>query len=348
MPQLRLRPAAFGLLLVVLIVIAGAALAVGSVNIPLEDVIKALIGREPSRPAYATIVLQFRAPRVLTGMLAGAALAVSGLQMQTLFRNPLADPFVLGISSGASLGVALAVLTGASSGGALFAGANNLGDLGMAAAGSAGAAAALLIVLLIAGRISSAVGLLVLGLMFGYLVGAVVSLLMYFSAVERIQAYLNWSFGSFGGVTWRQLTIFGPAVISGLILAGTLIKPLNALLLGETYARSLGVNLPRTRLGIVLSAALLAGAVTAFCGPIGFLGIAAPHVCRVIFKSADHRLLIPACALVGAIIALCADLAAQLPGSQMVLPLNSVMALVGAPVVIWIILRGWQTRVTLE
>jgi len=202
--------------------------------------------------------------------------------------------------------------------------------------------------LLVARRVTSSVTLLILGLMFGYGVSALVSLLLYFSISQRIQAYVNWTFGSFGAVTWNQMVVFAPAILIGLGIAFLLSKSLNALLLGETYARSMGMNVQRSRRWIVISTALLAGTVTAFCGPIGFLGIAVPHICRNIFNTSDHRILIPATILMGGIVAVVADLIAQLPGSQLVLPLNAVTALIGAPIVIWIILRGRGLKATFE
>jgi iron complex transport system permease protein len=320
-------------------------LAVGSVNIPLNQVIAALLGRsDVDTSTVATIIWQFRMPRALTAALAGAALAVGGLQMQTLFRNPLTDPFVLGISSGASLGVALVVLAAGTTGMTMLAGLAGLGDYGIVIAASLGAGLTLALVLLFAGRLRQSMALLIFGLMFGYAVSALVSLLLYFSIAERIQAYVNWTFGSFGGITWRQMPIFAVVVIVGLVLAYVLVKPLNALLLGETYAQSMGINLRVARVGIIMSTALLAGGVTAFCGPIGFLGIAVPHLARMLSRSADHRLLLPMVTLLGAIVAMGADLAAQLPGNQVILPLNAVLALLGAPVVIAIILRQRNLR----
>jgi iron complex transport system permease protein len=196
--------------------------------------------------------------------------------------------------------------------------------------------------------VTSSVTLLILGLMFGYAVSAIVSLLLYFSIAQRIQAYINWTFGSFGGVTWSQMVVFAPTILIGLAIAFTLSKSLNALLLGETYARSMGMNVRRARIWIIASTALLAGAVTAFCGPIGFLGIAVPHICRSLFNTSDHRILIPASILTGGIVAVVADLIAQVPGSQLVLPLNAITALIGAPFVIGIILRGRGLKASFE
>ncbi|MCY3992610.1 MAG: iron ABC transporter permease [Caldilineaceae bacterium] len=342
-----------GLMLAGLALLALAAfmlsLAVGSVRIPLDEIVAVLLGGDASKSAWATIVLKFRLPKALTAMLAGAALSVSGLQMQTLFRNPLAGPFVLGISSGASLGVALTVLlagvaVGLGGSTTLLAGISLAGDTSLALSAIVGSGLVLLLVMSVARRVQSGMTLLILGLMFGYTTSALVSVLIYFSVVERIQAYISWTFGSFGGVTWRQLQVMAPAILLGLAGAHLLMKPLNALLLGETYALSLGLNVRRVRLGIIGTAAILAGVVTAFCGPIGFLGIAVPHLCRSLLNTSDHRLLLPAVSFMGATLALGADIVAGLPGSQLTLPLNAVTALLGAPVVIWVILRQRNLR----
>ena len=342
-----------GLLLAGLALVALAvfmlSLAVGSVRIPIGEIVSVLLGGDASKPAWETIVLKFRLPKALTAMLAGAALSVSGLQMQTLFRNPLAGPFVLGISSGASLGVALAVLlagvaVGLGGSTTLLAGISLAGDTSLALSAIIGSGLVLLLVMSVARKVQSGMTLLILGLMFGYTTSALVSVLIYFSVVERIQAYISWTFGSFGGVTWRQLQVMAPAILLGLAGGHLLMKPLNALLLGETYALSLGLNVRRVRLGIIGSSAVLAGVVTAFCGPIGFLGIAVPHLCRSLLHTSDHRLLLPAVSFMGATLALGADIVAGLPGSQLTLPLNAVTALLGAPVVIWVILRQRNLR----
>jgi iron complex transport system permease protein len=262
--------------------------------------------------------------------------------MQTMFRNPLAGPFVLGINSGASLGVALVVLA-VGTGSTLLAGLGLLSDFGIVVAASLGAGLVLFLVLAVARRVET-MTLLILGLMFGYATSALVSVLLYFSIAERIQAYIAWTFGSFGGVTWRQMQVMAPAVLLGLAIAWLSAKPLNALLLGETYAQSLGLSVRRARIGVLVSASLMAGAITAFCGPIGFVGVAVPHLCRSLFGTSNHRLLIPASILLGGIVALVADLLAQLPGSQITLPLNAVTALIGAPVVTWVILRQRNLR----
>lgn len=339
----------FGVLGLVLLLVFMLSLALGSVSIPLAEIVTILTGGEPARATWAEIVLRFRLPKALTAVLAGAALAVSGLQMQTLFRNPLADPFVLGINSGASLGVALIVLaagvtTGLGSGTRLLAGISLIGDMGITVSAVTGSIAVLLLVMAVAQRVQSTMTLLILGLMFGYATSALVSVLLYFSIAERIQAYISWTFGNFGGVTWSQMRVMAPSIGFGLATAYVLMKPLNALLLGETYARSMGLNVRWARVAIIFSAAVLAGVVTAFCGPIGFLGIAVPHFCRSLFNTSDHRVLLPAVTLLGAILAIVADLVAGLPGSQLTLPLNAVTALIGAPVVTWMILRRRNLR----
>lgn len=341
-PRLGLRSAALVGLLVGLIAVFMLSLTLGSVDIPLRDILKILVGQEPQRRTWTIIVIDFRLPKAITAALAGAALAVAGLEMQTLFRNPLADPFVLGINSGASLGVALVVLSAGVAGAsatAMLAGLGLVGNFGLVTAASIGSALVLGLMLMVAQRVRNTMTLLITGLMVGYAVSALVSLLLYFSIAERIQTYVNWTFGSFGGVTWSQMHVLAPVILVSLMIAFVLAKSLNALLLGETYARTMGLNVPRARRWIILSAALLAGTVTAFCGPIGFLGIAVPHLCRSLFNTADHRVLVPASILLGAILALVADIIAQMPGSQTVLPLNAVTALIGAPVVAWVILR---------
>ncbi|MEO1166326.1 MAG: iron chelate uptake ABC transporter family permease subunit, partial [Chloroflexota bacterium] len=224
-------------------------------------------------------------------------------------------------------------------GGALLAGFGLRGDFLLATAAALGAGLTMVIVLLVASRVKSSMTLLILGLMMGYLVSALVSLLLYFAVPERIQAYINWTFGTFSGVTWSQMPLLAGGVVIGLVIAMLLTKSLNALLLGEGYARSLGMNLMFTRIAIVGATALLAGAVTAFCGPIGFIGIAVPHLCRSLFNTSDHRILVPATILMGAIVALIAALIAEVPGNNLVLPLNAVTALIGAPIVIGVILR---------
>ena len=313
-------------------------LGLGSVQIPLQEVITILLGGEPSKASWTNIILKFRLPKAITATLAGAALGVSGLQMQTLFRNPLAGPFVLGISSGASLGVALVVLTANVTGMGALLTLGLIGDFGLVVAASVGAALVLGLVLVVSRRVQDTMTLLILGLLFGYATSAVVSILLNFSESQQIQTYLQWTFGSFAGVTWQQMLVLAPVVVLGLLVAVMLSKPLNALLLGEAYARSLGLGVQQARFWLITSASILAGAITAFCGPIAFLGVAVPHLCRSLFNTCDHRVLVPAVIFMGAILALISDLLTQLAVRQMVLPLNSVTALIGTPIVTWVIL----------
>ncbi len=338
-PNSSIRWAALVVLTAVLAAIFLLALMLGSVNIPLADIAAVLTGGQASKASWKTIILQFRLPKALTAALTGAALGVSGLMMQTFFRNPLAGPFVLGISSGASLGVALVVLGVGTVGGVMLAGVGVLADASLAFAAILGAGLVMGLVLLVARRIQNSMTLLVLGVMIGFLVNALVSLLLFFSIPEQIQAYINWTFGSFSGTTWSELRIMIPALVVGLLLALALTKTLNALLLNETYARTLGIDVMRARVWIIAATAILAGTVTAFCGPIAFLGVAIPHLCRSLLNTSDHRILVPATMIVGAGLALVAALIAELPGSNLVLPLNAVTATIGAPIVLAVILR---------
>lgn len=315
-----------------------ASISLGSTLLPLSEVWAALTRRPDADPIVTQIIFDFRLPRVLTALFAGAALATAGLLMQTVFRNPLADPFVLGVNSGASLGVAIALLVLAPSGIAITQDLAFSGQLLVVIAASLGAAATLGIVLIFARRVD-VMTLLILGLMLSYAIGAVVSILMFYAMADRLQSFFTWSFGEFGNVTWSQLQIFAPAVAIGLVAAAAMVKSLDALLLGERYAETLGIRARAARAIVLAIASLLAGAVTGFCGPIGFLGIAAPHLCRYLFRSAEHRVLLPASMLVGSLIAVLADLLAKAPGFNTVLPLNAITALIGAPIIISALMR---------
>lgn len=329
----------FLILVVAVLLVFFASLSLGSVSIPLKQVMGILLGKPAAKESWTQIVLDFRLTKSLTAVLVGAALSVAGLEMQTMFRNPLADPFTLGINSGASLGVALAVLSIGSTGATLLAGTGIMGDLGLAFAASIGAGLVMGLILLVGRQVKNPTTLLILGLMVGYATSAVVSLLIYFSVPERIQAYTIWSYGSFSGVTWDQMKVMAPVLLIGLGISVFLPKTLNALLLGEDYAKSMGLNVQRSRFLIVLSSSILAGTATAFCGPIGFIGVAVPHLSRNIFHTSDHKILIPAICVLGAITALVADMIAQLPGSQYVLPINVITSLFGAPFVVWVITK---------
>jgi iron complex transport system permease protein len=319
------------------------ALAVGSVNVPLPETLRVLTGGRPHDPRWAVVIDQIRLPRALTAMLAGAALGAAGLQMQTLFRNPLADPYSLGVSSGASLGVALVVAGIGGAGGTFTASVAGAGRFGVVVASSTGAALVLAAVLLLGQWVRSVVTLLVIGVILGSAVSSVVSLLLTWTAPQRAIQYWTWSLGSFSGTSTRDLTVFAPTVTAGLLLALASVKSLNALLLGENYARTLGLRLRRVRAATLLGASLLAGTVTAFCGPVAFLGIAVPHIARRLLATADHRLLLPATLLTGAALALACSIAAELPGTGLVLPINVITALIGAPIVIAVLLRAHPT-----
>ncbi|WP_207205298.1 iron ABC transporter permease [Methanolobus psychrotolerans] len=318
-------------------------LVLGSVNIPLGDTFSVLLGKVPLDESSEVIIMNLRLPRALAAAFGGAALAVAGLLMQTLFRNPLAGPFILGISSGASLGVAIIVLLfGGVSAATLPQMLRSTGFLGSATVAIAafiGSSAVLMIVLFVSRKIDSNVTILILGLMFGYITDSLVTVLIHFSDPEKVKAFSEWTFGTFD-VRWAEISILVPVIIIALILSFLLTKPLNALLLGEEYATSMGMSLSRTRSYLIVITALLAGIVTAFCGPIAFLGVAVPHLCKGVFVTADHRILVPGCTLLGGGLALFADMIAHLPGSNLTLPLSSVTSMLGAPVIIWVILYG--------
>ena len=313
----------FALLLFATVALFTADLAVGSVALSPGEVWQALTGRAAD-PVVHDIVLKIRLLKALAALLAGAALAASGLEMQTLFRNPLAGPYVLGVSSGASLGVALVVLAGVGS------------TIGIATAAWAGAATVLLVIAAVGHRIKDIMVILILGMMFSSGVGAVVQILQYLSKEEALKAFVVWTMGSLGDVTVPQLAVLVPSVIAGLLLAVITIKPLNLLLFGEEYAVTMGLNIRRSRGLLFLSTTLLAGTVTAFCGPIGFIGLAMPHVARMLFRNGDHRVLVPGTLLSGAAVLLLCDLVSKL----FTLPVNAITALLGIPIVVWVVLRN--------
>ena len=305
---------------------------VGSVGIAFSDVWAALVGGDCD-PVKAKIIIDIRLIKALMAIFAGAALSVSGLQMQTLFRNPLAGPYVLGVSSGASLGVALFILGAPLMG---MAGVGALSTLGLAGAAWIGAAAILAAVSAVSRRIKDIMVILILGMMIGSAVSAVVQILQYMSSEESLKSFVVWTMGSLGDVTTSQLWLVTPAIISGLAIAVALIKPMNLLMLGEPYARTMGLNIARTRGLILLSTTLLAGTITAFCGPIGFIGLAMPHLSRILLRDADHRKLMPAAALTGAVAMLLCDIFSKM----LTLPVNTITALLGIPIVIWVVVRN--------
>lgn len=319
------------------LVLCAFSLSVGSIDIPLNDVFQNLFGIEPIDTRYALIIEEYRMPKLITASMAGAALAVSGLLMQTLFSNPLAGPYILGISSGASLGVAFLVL-----GISFFPSLSQTAWLQYSTVFGAwvGATSLMLIVLAVAKRIQSAVTLLITGLMFGYIASSIVSILSYFSTAEQLQTFFIWNMGSFSNVQWSSMPVYIGVISLGLFLSILCSHPLNAMLMGENYASSIGVPIKLMRMIVIVISSLLAGTTTAFCGPISFLGIAVPHIARSLLKSSDHRILMPVCIAAGMFIAVCSDLIAGWPGSQKVLPLNAITSLLGAPFVIYIITRS--------
>ena len=321
----------FALLAILCVVLFVVDVAVGSVAISFSEVVSALCGGGSTE--IRSIVLDIRLVRGVVAVLAGMALSVSGLQMQTLFRNPLAGPYVLGVSSGASLGVALFIL-----GAPLFGWTSTsaLSSLGVAGAAWIGSAAVLALVASVSQRIKDIMVILILGMMIGSAVSAIVQIMQYLSNEEALKSFVVWTMGSLGDVTSSQLMLVAPAILAGLGIAVAAIKPMNLMLLGEAYARTMGLNIRRTRSLILLSTTLLAGTVTAFCGPVGFIGLAIPHLARILFQNADHRILIPASALTGSVALLVCDIISKL----LTLPVNTVTALLGIPIVVWVVIRN--------
>ena len=315
---------------------------VGSVSIPAEDVVRILLGdNENIKPSWQFIILQSRLPQALTAMLAGSALAVSGLMLQTAFRNPLAGPSVFGINSGAGLGVALVMLW---LGGSFSAGSVSVtGFVAVLAAAFVGAMAVMLLIFLFSTMVRNSVMLLIIGIMIGYISNSAVSLLNFFATDEGVRSYMVWGMGSFSGVSTQMLPWFSLVTVAALFAALLLIKPLNALMLGDRYAENLGVNIIRVRNWLLVITGLLTAIVTAFCGPVAFIGLAVPHIARLLFHTDNHRLLMPATMLTGAVVALLCNVLCFLPGTLGVIPLNAVTPLIGAPVIIYVILRGRQT-----
>ncbi|MBU2526474.1 MAG: iron ABC transporter permease [Bacteroidetes bacterium] len=332
--EYRLLFAGLNLILLAVVLVN---LSLGSVSIPIDKVFMILLRGAAEDENWKYIVLNYRLPKVFVAMFVGCGLSVSGLMMQTLFRNPMAGPYVLGISSGAGLGVALLLMGSAIFGG--FVGFLAESSLGLVLAASLGGFMVMLAVLSMSVRVKDTLSLLIIGLMFSSLAAALVSVLAFFAPAASLQKYLFWSLGSLGNISWNNLFVFAGIMFVALFLSVLKIKTLNALLLGDRYAQSMGVNLKGNRLSILIATCLLAGTITAFVGPIAFIGLAVPHLTRLLFKTADHRMLLPAVGLVGAILMVICDSIAQLPGSELVLPINAVTSLIGAPVVIWLLVR---------
>ncbi|MEP1489654.1 MAG: iron ABC transporter permease [Algibacter sp.] len=311
-------------------------ISLGSITIPNSEIIKSFF-QPLDNTSWQHIIIDYRLPKAFTAIIVGSGLGISGLMMQTLFRNPLAGPFVLGITSGASLGVALTIM-GASIFGGFLAGIL-ISKWSIVIAASLGSFLVLLAVVTVSTRIRDTMAILIIGLMFGSITSAVVSVLSYFSSAEELQQYTFWGFGSLGNLTWKELLVLFIIYLLGIAISLRSIKALNTLLLGDNYAQSLGLNIKKSRLLIIISTSLLAGTITAFVGPIAFIGLAIPHMTRQLFNTSNHKILLPAVFLFGAIVMLICDTIAQLPTSDYTLPINAITSLIGAPVVIWLLVR---------
>ncbi|MFH6944554.1 iron chelate uptake ABC transporter family permease subunit [Flavobacterium sp. FlaQc-50] len=314
-----------------------ASISLGSVTIPLKEVYTSLTGGHASKSAWEYIIINYRLPKAITAVLVGTGLSISGLLMQTLFRNPLAGPYVLGLSSGASLGVAFVIL-GA---GFLpsFLSTIALSSYGIVLASTLGSTLVLLLVLVVSQKLRDTMAILIVGLMFGSFTTAIVSVLTYFSTAEQLQKFTFWSMGSLGNLSWSTIGIFTICVSIGLLLSASSIKPLNALLLGENYAKSVGLNFKKARLIIIFATSILAGSITAFAGPIAFIGLAVPHIAKLTFQTSNHTILFWSTLFFGATIMLFCDIVSEMPGFEVTLPINAITSIIGAPVVIWLLVR---------
>lgn len=333
----------FTILMMLLIAVLFAInLVVGAVDIPLKEVANILMGGKSRHASWEFIVMQSRLPQGITAMLCGASLAVSGLMLQTAFRNPLADPGIFGINSGASLGVALVMLL---MGGSISAGAFSLtGFVATLAAAFVGAMLVMALILMFATMVRNNVMLLIIGIMIGYIATSAISLLNFFATEEGVQSYMVWGLGNFGGVSMEQMPAIVVICLGGLVAALLLIKPLNALLLGERYAENLGINTQRVRNWLLVVTGLLTAITTAFCGPVAFIGLAVPHIARMLLGTENHRSLMPATILTGAAIALICNIICVLPGDRGIIPLNAVTPVIGAPVIIYVILKQRKSQ----
>jgi iron complex transport system permease protein len=327
----------FLLLSVLGIVLFFANISLGSVMIPIQDVMAVLKGENATKESWEIIVLNFRIPKAITAVMVGSGLSVSGLLMQTLFRNPLAGPFVLGISSGASLGVAFLLLGSSLFGGVLMSG--TLSNWTLPIAASLGAFLVLSAVIFAANNVRNTMSILIIGLMFGSFASAIISMLSYFSEASQLQQFVFWSFGSLGNLSWNEILVFAIFYVLAMCGIFPILKSLNSLLLGENYAKSLGIPIQKYRNIILLITSILTGVITAFSGPIAFVGLAVPHLARMLFTTSNHKVLVPATMLIGAIVLLLCDIIAQLPTSEHTLPINAITSLFGAPVVIWLLIR---------
>ena len=327
------------LLLLAIAALVVVNLLIGSVRIPVDEVCRILLGMGSRSEIWQNIVLSSRLPQVLTAIVAGAGLAVSGLQMQTVFRNPLAGPSVLGISNGSALGVALVVLLSGRLGGVVLSRLGYLGDAAISVAAIVGALAVMLLIVWISGKVKGNVTLLIIGVMIGYLANAIIGVLKFLSPEEDVKAFVVWGLGSFSRVSGDQMVLFVVLMCVLLPISFLLVKPMNMLALGDRYASNLGLNVRRARMQVIICSGVLVAIVTAYCGPIMFIGLAVPHLARALFRTSDHRKLLPATALCGAALALVCNLIARMPGFEGALPVNSVTALVGAPIIAMVLFR---------
>jgi iron complex transport system permease protein len=327
----------FSLLFIGLIVLFFVNISLGSITIPFKEVYTSLSGGQSSKSTWEYIIINYRLPKAITAVLVGMGLSISGLLMQTLFRNPLAGPYVLGLSSGASLGVAFVIL-GASILPTFLSGIL-LSPYGIVLASTLGSTTVLLLVLLVSQRLRDTMAILIVGLMFGSFTSAVVGVLTYFSSAEQLQKFTFWSMGNLGNLSWSSIVILSICVLLGLFLSLLSIKPLNALLLGENYAKSMGLNFNKARLIIILATSILAGSITAYAGPIAFIGLAVPHIAKLVFQTSNHTVLFWSTLLFGAAIMLICDVVSQMPGMEITLPINAITSILGAPVVIWLLVR---------
>ena len=331
------------ILTVAIVVLAIVNLLLGSVDIPLKNVCQILLGNTDQPEIWQNIIWKSRLPQALTAIVAGAGLAVSGLQMQTVFRNPLAGPSVLGISNGSALGVAFVVLLSGKIGGVALSRLGYLGEAAMSIAAIIGALAVMMLIVWIAQKVKGNVTLLIIGVMIGYLANAIIGVLKFLSPEEDVKAFVVWGLGSFSRVSGDEMILFVVLMCILLPFAYLLVKPMNILLLGDRYASNLGLNVKQARIMVIVSSGILVAIVTAYCGPIMFIGLAVPHLARAVFHTSDHRLLMPATALCGALLALICNLIARMPGFEGALPVNSVTALVGAPVIASVLFRRRQS-----
>lgn len=325
------------LLLIIAVCLFALDISLGSVTIPFQEVLTSLTGGKASKETWEYIIINYRLPKAITAILVGIGLSISGMLMQTLFRNPLAGPYVLGLSSGSSLGVALVVLGS----GFLPAIYTDMlvSSYGIIIVSCIGSTLVLLAILLISQRLRDTMVILIVGLMFGSFTNAFVGVLSYFSSAEQLQKYTFWSMGNLGNLSWTSILILAIAIMVGMVLSFISIKPLDALLLGESYAKSLGVNFKKSRLMIILATSILAGSITAFAGPIAFIGLAVPHMAKLVFQTSNHKVLFWSTSLIGISIMLFCDMISQVPGSDFTLPINAITSIIGAPVVVWLLVR---------